>query len=154
MPRDGGATRQKIMDTAGRVDRFRRKYGQDNKNNWIKIQMHHENANRISEQQKQFAPPTQDFDTWKSNWESKARGAKIPRKAQSVNLGIRGLGSGKGYKKLTGKIEGHAGTFTGFRVVKKGWRTIVTVETRGTGDKIFAKQAKALFKSLKIKPIK
>ncbi len=124
---------------------------QDDKNNWMFIAITAENANRIGEKNMEFEDKSVTFDTWRSNWESKARLSKIPRKPQSVTLGpIRG----KGYKLLTGNVENFRGTFTGSLTTIKGWRVTATVETRGRGYDVFEKQMKTFFKKLKIKPLK
>ena len=89
------------------------------------------------------------FETWASNWESKARGAKIPRKPQSVRLGI----SGKGYKLLEGTVAGHPGSFSGCLADKSGWRTIIEVETRGDANEVFKDQLKTFFRKLRFKKL-
>lgn len=126
-------------------------YAQDDKNNWIKIIIHHSCAMQLSEKNMKFGTRDVAYDSWKSNFESKARGVKVPRREQSVNLHIRGLGSGKGYKQLVGDVEGHRATLTGYLRDKSGWRHVITIETRGDGDKVWEKQTKDFFRSLRIK---
>ncbi len=125
-------------------------FGQDAKNNWIEIQMSHASHNQAGERNRVLREKKLQFGEWATQWDSKARGTKIPRKPQSVNLRIKGIGAGKGYKKLEGKIEGHRGTFAGFLKDKKGWRHFITIESRGDGDKVFEAAIKALFKSMRI----
>jgi len=90
----------------------------------------------------------EDFETWKSNWESKARRTKVPGKTRKFNLG--GL-RGEGYRELEGVVDDFPASFTGLLQEKKGWRTIVTVETRGDGHVVFEDAIKKLFKSMKFK---
>jgi hypothetical protein len=90
----------------------------------------------------------EEFETWKSNWESKARRSKVPRKTKKFSLG--GL-RGEGYRDLGGIVDEFPATFTGLIQEKKGWRTIVTVETRGEGNVVFEDALKKLFKSMKFK---
>ena len=51
---------------------------------------------------------------------------------------------------LKGKAEGFPGTFQGVVADKSGWRTTVTVETRGD-PKAFEKPLKTFLRSLKVK---
>jgi len=124
--------------------------GQDEHNNWVRVDVLLENANRVSEKNMRLQPKKELFAQWRSNWESKARGTRIPHKEQSVRLGI----SGKGFKKLQGTVENFRGTFSGAVRDKSGWRTIVKMETRGEGDKVFEAALKKFFRSLRFKPIK
>jgi len=120
---------------------------QDENNNWVEIQFFHLNANAAGEEHKQLVSKKQVAEGWKSNWESKARGVKMPVKPRSVKLGpIRG----DGYDSVEGTVADFRGTFTAVLMDSKGWRTQVEMETRGDGDKVFEDGIKDFFKSLKI----
>ena len=124
---------------------------QDGKNNWVRILVAHLNANALGEQRKQYRSKKENYAEWKSNWESKARGTKMKAKPGKVTLGkVRG----DGYAFVEGTVEKFRGTFTGVLFDKSGWRTYITMETRGYGDKVFEKSIKGFFKSLKFKKLK
>jgi len=124
---------------------------QDKRNNWVRILMYHANMNALSEQQKR--PPTKKeaYLEWKSNWESKARGVKMKPKIGKVKLGrVRG----NGFAYIEGTVEKFRGTFSAVLFDKSGWRTVIEMETRGEGEKVFEGEIKQFFKSLKFKKIK
>jgi len=125
-------------------------YGQDDRNNWVRIVMAHENNSRLGEQRRRLGSKKLVFEQWKSNWESKARGTRM-RGERRVSLRIRGLGSGKGYHEVEGKVDGHRGTFTGYLKRKSTWRHTITIETRGKGDEVFEDAIEDLFKSMRIR---
>jgi hypothetical protein len=126
-------------------------FAQDKGNNWVRIMVNHLNANALGEQRKQYRTKQENFAEWKSNWESKARGAKMKEKGGKVVLGkVRG----DGYAFVEGTVEKFRGTFTGVLFDKSGWRTYIEMETRGQGDKVFEKEIKTFFKKLKFKKIK
>ncbi|MHC4341614.1 MAG: hypothetical protein ACYSX0_15565, partial [Planctomycetota bacterium] len=114
---------------------------QDELNNSVVIHMF-----GLSSRAGKLRDKKEDFETWKSNWESKARRTKVPRKTKKFNLG--GL-RGEGYRELEGVVDDFPASFTGLLQEKKGWRTIVTVETRGDGHVVFEDALKKLFKSMK-----
>jgi len=120
---------------------------QDDKHNWAKIIIVHSSAKALGDQKKVFGDKKETFATWKSNWESKARGKKVPVKAKKVTWG---KAKGKGYKLLRGEVSNWPGTFTGIIVEKSGWRTIIEVETRGQNADRFLKDIEAFFKKLKL----
>ena len=122
-------------------------YGQDERNNWAKVVIAHFNHQKLSEQRQRPQDAKTVCNSWRSNYESKMRGAKIPSKPQAMRLGPF---SGKGFKRLAGKVEKFPGSFSGLVADKSQWRTQITVETRGD-PKTFEKRIKAFFKSLKVK---
>jgi hypothetical protein len=128
-------------------------WAQDKRNNWIQMKVVNVNHKKAAEENASYNDET-TFNTWKSNWTGKARGAKIPRKIQKFSLG---KARGKGYKLLEGKVTGFPGTFTAIISDKfpgKGWRTVIEIETRGKGHELFADSLKKLVKSFKAKNIK
>ena len=126
-------------------------FAQDKGNNWVRIMVNHLNANALGEQRKQYRTKQENFAEWKSNWESKARGAKMKEKGGKVVLGkVRG----DGYAFVEGTVEKFRGTFTGLLFDKSGWRTYIEMETRGRGDEAFKDEIKEFFKRLKFKKIK
>lgn len=139
------------MDKGG--DRAFMVYAQDARNSWITVVVACVNHKQASEERKEYPKDTQ-FNTWKSNWTGKARGAKIPSKPQKFALG---KARGEGYKLLEGSVNGFDATFSAVLSDKfpgKGWRTFIEVETRGAGHEVFADGLKTFLKSLKAKDIK
>jgi len=121
---------------------------QDGKNNWVQIIVAHSNANRLGEERKKWPPKKQTFSGWRENWLAKARGARMKERPGRVRIGRT---SGKGWELVEGKVEKFRATKTIFMFDKSGWRTIVDMETRGRGDKVFEEQIENFFKSLRLK---
>jgi len=88
-----------------------------------------------------------DLDSWKSNWESKARGSKV-KKEKNVRIGNI---KGKGWEGLEGEIDGWPATFTCCVGDEEGWRNLIEVETRGGFAKKYGKDIKKLLKSIRIR---
>ena len=127
-------------------------YAQDADHNWIEIQVSAANSKHAGERNRVLSPIEEDAATWKSNWTGKARGAKVSDKPDKFALG---RARGKGYKLLTGRIDRFPGTFRAVASDKfpgKGWRTFITVETRG--QPVFEADLKKFLKSLKAKDVK
>ena len=122
--------------------------GQDDRNNWVKVVVSHASLMAISDRNRAAKDPRTAIESWRSNWEAKARGARFPKKPdKNVRFGPF---RGKGYKKLGGKVGPFPASFQCMVTDKSNWRTQVSIETRGDGEKVFRKQLKAFFKSLKV----
>jgi hypothetical protein len=125
---------------------------QDAQNRWFKMTLQAVSKRAANETKGGNVQLDWSFDTelesWKSNWESKARGAKVPRKAQTVKIGNI---KGKGYKELKGEVEGWPGTFMACVGDEEQWRCIIEVEMRGGFAKEYRKPVKKLLRSLRIK---
>ena len=122
--------------------------GQDDQNNWVKVDITHASLLAIGDRNKAVKDPRTAIESWRSNWEAKAKGARFPTKPdKNVRFGPF---KGKGYKNLGGKVGPFAGSFRCAVTDKSNWRTRVSVETRGEGEKIFRTQLKQFFKSLKV----
>ena len=125
-------------------------YAQNANNGWAKILILHASHKAAGDKNKVLPDKEVQYATWKSNWESKARGSKVPRKPGAVKLGRL---SGKGFKKLKGEVNGWPSTFDALQFDKSGWRTFVELETLGDiedlkpGLKAFLKSIKINFKA-------
>jgi len=125
-------------------------YAQDGNNNWVKIVFLHLSHKEAGDKNAKLVEKKVRYATWKSEWESKARGSKVPAKPVGVRLGKL---SGKGYKKLKGEVDGWPATFDGLIFEKSGWRTIVRMDTTGDltalapGIKDFLKSVKINYKA-------
>jgi len=119
---------------------------QDENNNWATIRFQHFNAKKAGEERKNMPDKKGIYAGWKSEWESKARGSKVPTKPKKFSWG---KAKGSGYKLLAGEVQGWPGTFSGVLVEKSGWMTIIRVETQGQDAKRFLKDLDAFFKKLK-----
>ncbi len=122
-------------------------YAQDKNNSWLKFELHHMNIQALAERNMEPEADGVRLASWKSNWESKARGTKIPRKPQKFNLcsPIKG----KGYKLLEGEVNGWPSSFTCCVGRSSGWRNAAEIETVGD-RKLFAKDLKGFLRSIKI----
>jgi hypothetical protein len=125
---------------------------QDKRNNWVRIIIENVSAKRAGEEGKTLGDKREIVATWKSNWESKARGNKMPRRSERFSLGR--IPKGEGYKLLEGKVEKFQSTFTGLVSDKSSWRYIVTMETKGDGYKVFEDGITAFFKSIKTRKLR
>ena len=125
-------------------------YAQDSRNRWFRLTLSHMSMRALGEQNKKPEDKKVTFETWKSNWESEARGSMADKTKKFQMAGIRG----EGYKNLRGEIDGWPATFNSVLGDAKGWRNFCRVETRGGFAKEYAKPIKALLKSFKLKPVK
>ncbi|MHC4848251.1 MAG: hypothetical protein ACYTEG_07340 [Planctomycetota bacterium] len=141
---------QVIKKSLGRSQTSIHIVAQDSKNRWFKLELYHVNKQALA--QKNLKPQDKDveFESWKSNWESKARGKTI-KKTSKFSIGGVGF---EGYKQLEGDVEGWAATFTAGLGDSKGWRHFIVIETRGGFAEVYKKQIKAVLKGIKLKPVK
>ncbi|MHC4938372.1 MAG: hypothetical protein ACYTHK_05335 [Planctomycetota bacterium] len=123
---------------------------QDSKNRWFKLELYHLHKQALAQKNQQPQEKDVEFESWKSNWESKARGKSIKKTDKWTIGGVKF----EGYKELEGDVEGWAGTFTAGLGDAKGWRHFIEIETRGGFAEEYKKQVKAVLKGIKLKPKK
>jgi len=123
---------------------------QDSKNRWLKM-----TVNAVSKRARNSLKPANTdlnwspngtLETWKSNWESRARGDRV-RDDKNIRIGRL---KGKGYE-LEGEIEGWPATFTCLVGDESQWRVLIEVETRGGFAKEYRKEMRQLMKSLRMR---
>jgi len=124
---------------------------QDENNRWFQLIMSHISHRAAGDQNKVAEDKNVRLESWKSNWESKARGKGAKRTTKFAIGQVRG----EGYKDLEGEVNGWPATFTAVVGDKpSGWRTYVEIETRGGFGEKYEKEIKALLRGIKLKALK
>ncbi|MHC4452385.1 MAG: hypothetical protein ACYS0E_19965 [Planctomycetota bacterium] len=141
---------QVIKKSLGRAQTSIYIVAQDSKNRWFKLELYHMNKQALAQKQRKPQDKDVEFESWKSNWESKARGKAIKKTSKFSIGGI----NFEGYKELKGDVEGWAATYTAGLGDSKGWRHFIEIETRGGFGAEYKKQIKAVLKGIKLKPVK
>jgi len=121
---------------------------QDPNNNWAEFRLIARHVTELPLQSNglrtKFEEPKQIFASWKSNWETKARG-KFPSDTRKATLG----GVNFEHAEAAGTVDGFAATKQHYLAEKWGWHLEMYLETRGGAAEIFKDQIKALLKGLR-----